>query len=119
MSKTVTIIIKSGTMASMDSNVGVKLAQAFVEKGCNVNIFHYGEGVTCMIKDQKPKRFPNVGKILEELAKKGVLISGCETCGVARGFRRGMEIEGVKVGSLTNDLSGYIDVSDRVILVGR
>ena len=119
MPKTLTILWRSGSMMSMDVNVAVKLAKAAIERGYNVNMFGYGEGVTAVKKGQKPKRFPNIGDELDELARKGVKIAICETCFAARGFERGEEIDGVKVGSLTNDLMKFISDTDRVITIAR
>jgi len=106
-------------MMAMDVNIASKLASAALEKGYKVNMFGYGEGVTAVKKGQAPKRFPNIGNELEELAKKGVTIALCETCYLARGFERGEEIPGVKVGSLTNDLFKFITESDRLVTIAR
>lgn len=106
-------------MMAMDANVATKLANAAIGKGYKVNMFGYGEGVTAVKKGQAPKRFPNVGADLEALAERGVTIALCETCYTARGFQRGEEIEGVKVGSLTNDLFKFIAESDRLVTVAR
>ena len=119
MAKTLTIIWRSGSMMSMDSNVATKLAAAALRKGYKVNMFGYGEGITAVKKGQAPKRFPNVGEEIEELAKAGVRISLCETCYAARGFQRGEEVEGVKIGSLTNELFGFISESDRLVTMAR
>jgi tRNA 2-thiouridine synthesizing protein D len=119
MAKTLTILWRSGSMMAMDANVAAKLANAALEKGYSVNMFGYGEGVTAVKKGQAPKRFPNIGSELEELAKKGVKIAICETCFMARGFDRGEEVPGVKVGSLTNDLMKFLSDSDRMVTIAR
>ncbi|MEM2944229.1 MAG: DsrE family protein [Methanomassiliicoccales archaeon] len=119
MSKVLTIQIRSGTMMNMDANVMVKIARVAVEKGYRVNIFGYGEGIMTIKEGQDPKRFPNIGNILKDLAKKGVTIAVCETCSAARGVKRGEEIVGSKIGSLTNDLSKFVAESDRMITLAR
>jgi tRNA 2-thiouridine synthesizing protein D len=119
MAKTLTILWRSGSMMAMDANVASKLARAALEKGYNVNMFGYGEGVTAVKRGQRPKRFPNIGDELQELAGKGVKIAICETCFMARGFDRGEEIPGVKVGSLTNDLLEFLSESDRMVTIAR
>ena len=106
-------------MMAMDANVAAKIASAAIEKGYKVNMFGYGEGVSAVKKGQQPKRFPNVGNELEELVKKGVNIAICETCYAARGFERGEEISGAKVGSLTNDLFKFVADSDRLVTIAR
>lgn len=119
MAKTLTILWRTGSMMAMDANIAAKLARAALEKGYNVNMFGYGEGVTAVKKGQQPKRFPNIGNELEELARKGVNIAICETCYAARGFERGEEIQGVKVGSLTNDFFKFVADSDRLVTIAR
>jgi len=119
MAKTLTILWRTGSMMAMDANVATKLAKAAKEKGYEVNMFGYGEGVTAVKKGQKPKRFPNVGDELGELVKIGVKIAICETCYAARGFERGEEIEGAKVGSMTNDFFKFVMESDRLVTIMR
>ncbi|OGS41665.1 MAG: sulfur reduction protein DsrE [Euryarchaeota archaeon RBG_16_62_10] len=106
-------------MMAMDANVAVKLAKAALEKGYKVHMFGYGEGVTAVKKGQKPKRFPNVGEELEAAIREGVSAVICETCYAARGFERGEEIPGAKVGSLTNDLFRFVSESDRLVTIAR
>ena len=106
-------------MMAMDANVATNLARAALSKGYKVHMFGYGEGVTAVKKGQKPKRFPNVGEELELIAKQGVSQVVCETCFAARGFERGEEIPGAKVGSLTNDLFKFVSESDRLVTIAR
>ncbi len=119
MTKTLTIQIRSGTMMNMDTNVMVKLAEAALSKDYKVNIFGYGEGIMAIKEGQDPKRFPNVGKTLEELVEKGAKVAVCETCSHARGVMRGEEIPSTKIGSLTNDLSVFVTESDRMVTLAR
>lgn len=118
--KTMVIQIRTGTMMNMDTNVAVKLAQAASEKGYDVRIFGYGEGVMLIKDGQEPKRFPNVGAESKALVDAGkVEISVCNTCCAARGLRRGEEIPGMKVGSLTNDMSRYVAEGDKLVTIAR
>ena len=119
MDKVLTIQIRSGTMMNMDVNVMVKLAEAALDKGYGVRIFAYGEGVTVIKEGQEPKRFPHIGEILKSLTEKGAQVAICETCSYARGIKRGEEIEGTKIGSLTNDLSVFVSESDRMVTLAR
>lgn len=116
---TLAIQIRTGTMMNMDTNVAVKLAQAAMDKGHKVKIFGYGEGITLIKDGQDPKRFPNVGKITQELAGKGLEVVVCETCCAARGVHRGEEIKGTKIGSITNDFSRFAAESDRLVTLAR
>jgi tRNA 2-thiouridine synthesizing protein D len=119
MVKGLTILLMSGPMKSMEPNTALKLAQAALAKGYGVNLFCYGEGVWSIKEGQAPKRFPNVGKELDELIKKGLKIAVCETCSGARGLHHGEEIEGAKIGSLTKDFVEFLDTSDRMITLTR
>lgn len=118
--KTMVIQVRSGTMMNMDTNVAIKLAQAATDKGYEVRIFGFGEGIMLIKDGQEPKRFPNVGAEAKELVeKKHVEISVCNTCCAARGLRRGEEVPGLKIGSLTNDLSRYVAEGDKMVTIAR
>jgi sulfur relay (sulfurtransferase) complex TusBCD TusD component (DsrE family) len=103
----------------MDSNVAVKLAKAAIEKGHQVKIFGYGEGIFLVKDGQDPKRFPNVGKETAELVEKGAEVVVCSTCCAARGLRHGEEIKGTKIGSITNDFSRMASEADRLVTIAR
>jgi sulfur relay (sulfurtransferase) complex TusBCD TusD component (DsrE family) len=117
--KTLCIQLRTGTMMNMDTNVASKLAKAAADKGYEVKIFGYGEGVFLIKEGQEPKRFPNVGKETKELAEKGGEVVVCETCCAARGVHRGEEIKGTKIGSITNDMSRFVAKSDRLVTIAR
>jgi tRNA 2-thiouridine synthesizing protein D len=119
MAKTLLIHLRSGSMMNMDSNVAVKLARAAIEKGYNVRMFGYGEGITAIKEGQDPKRFPNVGKEIGELVQKGLTVVVCGTCCAARGIFRGEEVKGTMIGSLTNDLSKFVSEADRMVTLAR
>jgi tRNA 2-thiouridine synthesizing protein D len=113
------IQVLSGTMMNMDSNVATKLARAAMDKGHQVMVFGYGEGVMLIKDGQDPRRFPNVGATLKEYVQEGMRITVCETCCVARGVKRGEEFEGSKIGSMTNDLSVFVSECDRMVTLTR
>lgn len=119
MAKQLTILLRTGPMMSMEPNTAIKLANAAINKGYGVNIFCYGEGVLSIKEGQSPKRFPNVGKELGELVKRGARIAVCEACSAARGLRQGEVIKGSKIGSLTKDLVEFLDGSQKLISLGR
>jgi sulfur relay (sulfurtransferase) complex TusBCD TusD component (DsrE family) len=116
---TLCIQLRTGTMMNMDSNVTVKLARAAMEKGHQVKVFGYGEGVFLIKDGQDPKRFPNVGKVIAELVTNGLEAVVCETCCAARGLHRGEEIKGTKIGSITNDFSRMASQADRLVTIAR
>ena len=116
---TLCIQLRTGTMMNMDTNVAVKLARAAMDKGHKVTVFGYGEGVFLIKEGQDPKRFPNVGKEVQSMTKEGLEVAVCETCCNARGFKRGEEIPGTKIGSITNDFSRMASEADRLVTIAR
>ena len=106
-------------MMNMDSNVAVKLAKAAMDKGHQVKIFGYGEGIFLIKEGQDPKRFPNVGKETAVLVARGLEAVVCETCCAARGMHRGEEMKGTKIGSITNDFSRMASEADRLVTIAR
>ena len=53
------------------------------------------------------------------LVLEGLTVVVCETCCMARGIRRGEEVKGTKIGSLTNDLSKFVSEADRMVTLAR
>ena len=86
MGKSLTILLLSGAMMSMEANVAVTLGETALDMGHEVNLFLFGEAVTAAIKDQAPKRFPSLSEDLTRMAGKGLKIAVCSTC--SQGERR-------------------------------
>jgi sulfur relay (sulfurtransferase) complex TusBCD TusD component (DsrE family) len=53
------------------------------------------------------------------MTKEGLEVAVCETCCIARGFKRGEEIPGTKIGSITNDFSRMASEADRLVTIAR
>lgn len=106
-------------MMNMDGNVATKLMNAAIDKGYKTHLFCFGEAVTAVKKGQEPKRFPNLGKELEDLVAKGLEIAVCSTCALARGVSEEELIDGAKIGSLTNDYSVFLEKSKRLVAIAR
>jgi len=119
MTKSLTILLFSGAMMSMEANVAVVLGESALDMGYNVNLFLYGEAVTTAIRDQAPKRFPSLSEDFKRLMGKGLKIAVCSTCCLGRGIKPEYLVEGVKVGSLTEDFTDFIEGADRLIMLGR
>lgn len=93
-----------------------QLAKAALEKGHEVQIFNYLDGVYNPIKFQK---FPDINILpkdkLEEIVSKGAKVICCGICVNARGLEKGKDyIDGVKVGGLP-DFAEIIGSVDRLI----
>jgi sulfur relay (sulfurtransferase) complex TusBCD TusD component (DsrE family) len=114
-----TILLFSGSMMSMEPNVAVTLGNAALDAGHGVNLFLFGEAVTCAIRDQAPKRFPSMSEELNKMVAKGLKIAVCSTCIHGRGIKEEYLIDGAHVGSLTEHFSEYMEESERLIMLGR
>ena len=119
MGKSLTILLFSGAMMSMEANVAVTLGESALHRGHEVNLFLFGEAVTAAIKDQEPKRFPSLSRDLTRMVGKGLKIAVCSTCAQGRGIKEEYLIEGAKIGSLTEDFTDFMENADRLIMLGR
>ncbi len=119
MTKSLTILLFSGAMMTMEANVAFGLAETALDMDHKVNLFLYGEAVTAAIKDQAPKRFPNLSEHLNRMVGKGLKIAVCSTCCIGRGIKPEYLIDGAKYGSLTEDFTDFIEEADRLVMLGR
>lgn len=84
--KTLAIMLFSGPYSSQQADHACRIAEKALDRGYNVQIFLYGDGVHAQMKGQAPKAFFNVGESLERLVKKGAVIKSCTRCSTARGY---------------------------------
>jgi tRNA 2-thiouridine synthesizing protein D len=119
MGKSLTILLFSGAMMSMEANVAVTLGEAALDMGHKVNLFLFGEAVTAAIKDQAPKRFPSLSEDLTRMVGKGLNIAVCSSCAMGRGIKEDYLIAGAKIGSLTEDFTDFMEEADQLIMLGR
>ena len=99
--------------------MAVKLAEAALDKGYDVRIFGYGEGVSLIKEGQEPKRFPNVGEEAKKLVETGKVEVPSARPAPPPGASTGRGDPGMKIGSLTNDLSRFVAESDRMVTIAR
>lgn len=94
------------------------IANAALDKGHEVQMFLYLDGVYNPIKFQTFPDTPSVPKdCFEELVKKGAKIVACGICVNARGLEKGKDyIEGVVVGGLPDFAEMVSDVDSLVTL---
>ena len=83
--KNVTILLSRGPYSSEYADMALKFANHALDKGYDVNMFLYQDGVWVQHANQGPKIFPNIGRLLEEAISKGMQIKACERCSKARG----------------------------------
>ena len=117
MTKTLTLLLHRGPYESEYADLAVNYALKAKEKGYNVNIWLYGDGVwTAHVKRQK--EYPNVGERLRKALKEGVNVKICSRCAEARDLVKGDIIEGIPMVGLF-DFTDWLDESDKVLTFMR
>lgn len=95
----------------------LRLAKSLVSASVKmrVNIYLLGDAVVAAKKGQHtPEGYPNLEKMLWELAGQGVEIVACSTCASARGLGEEDVIEGVQIGTMMQ-LAHWLRESDGVL----
>lgn len=132
MSKTVTLILRSGSTENDDAIFCVKLAEAILNRGDGVNIFLYGNG--CNL-GSKPVPYDGRSPIsdalrehmdafvlserIEGLTAKGAKIATCHTTEYSRGIEGCAYLEGVEWGDVGNTFNRYLLSTDVLLSIGR
>jgi len=108
----------SSLVGSMTSDFVIKLAQAAVNKGHEVDIWLSGNGTMLSKKGQRTfKDYSALEKPIEELLSKGVTMVACEACAEARGYHKEDLIKGFDRKSMDWYLASCYS-ADRVIHIG-
>jgi tRNA 2-thiouridine synthesizing protein D len=84
--KILAMMLFSGPYGSQESDHMCRIAEKALEKGYDVKIFLYGDGVHAQMAGQAPKVFMNIGDALTKLVEKGAVIKSCVRCSQARGY---------------------------------
>jgi len=110
------ILLTSGPFQFQNSDSAVSIAEAALDKGHDVSIFLYLDGVYNPIKYQT---FPDLDVLPKDrfaaLAARGVTIIACGICVNARGLQKGKDyVEGIRVGGLP-DFAEIVGEVDRLI----
>lgn len=115
---TLSIGVFSSLVGSMDLDFSLRLARAAVAKGHTVNLWLSGNATTLAKDKQKEfKDYSYLDKIIRELIGKGVEVTSCEACSMARGLNKEDLVEGVKRASMDWYLAKAAQ-SDRVLHIG-
>jgi tRNA 2-thiouridine synthesizing protein D len=93
-----------------------KIASSALDKGHEVSIFQYLDGVYNPVKHQT---FPDLSVLpkdrFEDLARRGATVIACGVCVNARGLQGGKEyVDGVRVGGLP-DFAEIVGEVDRLV----
>jgi len=132
MSKTVTMILRSGSTENDDANFCMELAEAILSRGDGVNIFLYGNA--CNL-GSKPVPYDGRSPIsdalrehmdsfmlsekIEGIIAKGGKIATCHTTEYSRGIEGLDYLEGVEWGDVGNTFNRYLLSTDLLISIGR
>jgi tRNA 2-thiouridine synthesizing protein D len=109
-----TILLTTGAMMTTGPYKALKIAEAAIDRGHTVNLFCFGEGMTILKRGQAPKRFPNSERMIVDLIGRGLNVTACRTCSIARGYGPEDFVEGAVFGKLT-DYVAWAKRSDRVV----
>ena len=116
--ETITLILNTAPYGDEKIWNALRLAKALMvgTDKMKVNVFLLGDAVTAAKKGQKPPEgFYNLGQMLKDLIDQGSPVVACRTCINARGVTKEELIEGVRVGTTSGDLVGWVKTSQKVI----
>lgn len=102
MPKTLTLFLFTSPYMSQHSHTAMKLAEAALAKGYQVNIFASADGVYNFTKGHKAKGLPNAEKRFGELIEQGLRVQLCGTCYLFRGISKESFAEGAEPSSMQN-----------------
>jgi uncharacterized protein involved in oxidation of intracellular sulfur len=112
---TITIIIQDPPYGTEKAWNALRLAQALLTQETRLNLFLLGDSVGMAKMGQEiPAGYYNLGKMLEQLADRGVEVKACATCCKARGLKAEDLIKGVVIGGMS-DLARWTKESKQVI----
>jgi sulfur relay (sulfurtransferase) complex TusBCD TusD component (DsrE family) len=132
MSKTLVINLLSGPQENEDTIFALKLTEACLKAGHNVNIFLNGKscayslpekkvdgdtGIAANLQSEMDKR--KLSEKFAELAAKGAKIATCHTSEYARGILKEPYSEGVHEGDLGDSYVGFLMNSDVHLSIGH
>lgn len=113
MAKTLTILLNRGPFVSEYADLAAKLALKAREKGHEVNLYCYVDGVWAPhVKGEKP--YENVGRLLREALDRGVNVKICARCADARDVSPEDTIQGIPQVGLF-DFIEWMKESDKVV----
>lgn len=101
MQKTLSILLFTTPYVFGNTGTAIKIADAALEKGYDVNIFAYGDGVHNFTGSQKARGIPNAEKEFSKLLKKGLRVKLCGTCLWFRGISDEILMEGAEPSSMS------------------
>ncbi len=132
MSKTLTIVLRSGLQENEDPLFAVGLTRAVLKAGHKVNIFLFGNGVNLANKEKpiegrvritgrlrEHQDWGRVGDQLDELARMGADIATCHTNEYGRGTEAEEYRDGVKWGDVGESFTRFMLTTDVLLSIGH
>ncbi len=108
----------SSLVGSMTLDFSIKLAEAALNKGHEVDLWLSSNATMLSKKDQKSfQDYSYLEKTLKELIEKGLKVAACEACAEARGYHAEDTIDGFERPSADWYLASCFN-ADRVINIG-
>lgn len=115
--KRIGFIVTAGPYTFEHLDTVYHLGKAAIEKGINVDIFLYLDGVIALNKNIKSPGERHIPSMLKELAESGAKIVACGDCAHFRGLFRENVIEGTKLTGIAT-LAEMIEECDRFVSFG-
>ncbi|MEM2143054.1 MAG: DsrE family protein [Candidatus Thorarchaeota archaeon] len=117
--KTLGVLLTTGPYSYENSHTFYELARAALEKGYDVKVFLFIDGVNNAKLNQDPDPDIPMNRRFQELADAGVEFQACGLCTSARGFDQGGSdfIPGVQVSGLT-EFAEIVGQCDRLLCLG-
>ncbi|MEW6003510.1 MAG: DsrE family protein [Nitrospirota bacterium] len=113
-----TIGVSSSLVGSMSLDFAVKLAEAAIDKGHEVDFWVSGNATLLSKKTQRPFRdYSHLGKKVGELIGRGLEAAACESCCEARGLQKEDTMEGWKRYGMEWYLASCFS-ADRILYIG-
>jgi len=113
MAKTLTILLNRGPFVSEYADLALRLALKAREKGYDVNLYLYVDGVWVPhVKEDKP--YPNPGEKLRRALEKGVRVKVCNRCAEARDVVAGDIVGDIPLVGLF-EFTEWLRESDKVL----
>lgn len=132
MSRTITLVLLSGSTENDDAVFAVNLSKAILEKGGKVNLFLYGNGCNLANKPVPVEGRSAISDALrahmdgyvlsekiEELTRRGAKIATCHTTEYSRGTEGCPYLDGVERGDVGNSYTRFLMATDVLLAIGN
>lgn len=117
MPKVLTILLTTTPYTFQNTHTALRLIDAALGKGYQVNLFASGDGVHNFTVGQKAKGVPNAQEGFQTLIAKGLHVELCGTCLHFRGIKREALLDGAEPSAM-NKLFALVKQSDAFITLG-